>query len=194
MTAILRASAAGLTLGALVVATTPAFPATPGLLTHEEARQAIQSHAEPEARRAAVQALGETGTSADQPLLVAALRDDDQIVRAMAESALWQVWSRAGDLEVDRLFVEGWNKRATVYYLLGEFDKSLADCDEVIKRNPDHFGALSGYGMIYLQLDQPERALDYFRRALAVNPNLRQVRSTIEQLRRLLRERGRETT
>ncbi len=223
MTAILRASAGGLALGALVVATTPAFPAPPGLLTHEEALQAIQSHAEPEARRAAVQALGETGTSADQPLLVAALRDDDQVVRAMAESALWQVWSRAGDLEVDRLFVEGvtamgarmlrqaaqtftriielkpefaegWNKRATVYYLLGEFDKSLADCDEVIKRNPDHFGALSGYGMIYLQLDQPERALDYFRRALAVNPNLRQVRSTIEELRRLLRERGRETT
>jgi len=41
-------------------------------------------------------------------------------------------------------FAEGWNKRATVYYVLGEYAKSLADCDEVMKRNPYHFGALSG--------------------------------------------------
>jgi len=134
------------------------------------------------------------------------------------ERALWQVWSRSGDAEVDALFergleqmksgaadaaiatfsgvidrkpefAEGWNKRATLYYLVGEYAKSLADCAEVVKRNPSHFGALSGYGQIYLKLDQPEKALDYFERALAVNPNMEQVQAVIEQLRALVREK-----
>ena len=83
-------------------------------------------------------------------------------------------------------FAEGWNKRATVYYLVGEYRKSAADCDEVLKRNPAHFGALSGYGMIWLRLDEPARALERFEQALAVNPNLDSVRETIEGLRALL--------
>jgi len=182
----------------------------------------MQNGGDVQTRRAAVQALGETGTRGDQPVLLAALRDDDALVRALAERALWLVWGRSGDPEIDRLFTDGvaqmgartlpeavqtftriierkpefaeaWNKRATIYYLLGELDKSLADCDEVIARNPEHFGALSGYGLIYLQLDQPARALAYFERALAVNPNLHQIRSVIEEIRRELRARGGET-
>jgi tetratricopeptide (TPR) repeat protein len=58
-------------------------------------------------------------------------------------------------------FAEGWNKRATLYFMTGDYKKSLADCDEVIKRNPHHFGALSGYGQ-NLRLDDPEKALEYF--------------------------------
>jgi tetratricopeptide (TPR) repeat protein len=192
-------------------------------LTHDEALQALQDPSDPDVRRAAVRALGESGTTADLRWLVAALRDEDSLVRAMAENAIWRVWSRSGDPEVDRLFVEGvaemgarqlrravetfsriiemkpdfaeaWNKRATIYFWLGEHEKSLADCDEVMKRNPYHFGALSGYGMIYMRLDRPERAIEYLQRALAINPNLRQLRSTIEELERELRERGRDTT
>jgi tetratricopeptide (TPR) repeat protein len=158
----------------------------------------------------------------DAPVLVQALRDRDPLVRAYAENSLWKVWSRSGDDEVDRLlaigieqmnaresdaavatftrvlelkpeFSEGWNKRATVHYLMGAYTKSLADCDEVLKRNPHHFGALSGYGMIYLQLDQPERALEYLERALAVNPNLSSVLETVEMLKRLLIQRRKDT-
>ena len=152
---------------------------------------------------------------ADAPALLAALRDPDARVRVLAERALWEVWSRSGTEEVDDLlragivemqhgqleasldtfsevirrrpdFAEGWNKRATVYYLVGEYRKSAADCDEVLKRNPAHFGALSGYGMIWLRLDEPARALERFEQALAVNPNLDSVRETIEGLRALL--------
>ena len=90
-------------------------------------------------------------------------------------------------------FAEAWNKRATVYFLMGEHEKSLKDCDEVMKRNPAHFGALAGYGQIYLQLDQPERALTYFRRALRVNPNMRGVQQVIPQLEQLLTERRKGT-
>ena len=88
-------------------------------------------------------------------------------------------------------FAEGWNKRATLYYLVGEYDKSLRDCDEVMKRNPGHFGALAGYGQIYLQLDRPERALEYFQRALAVNPNMPSVEAAVAVLKRLIIEKRR---
>jgi tetratricopeptide (TPR) repeat protein len=169
-------------------------------------------------RRLGAAALAERGTMGDIPRLARALRDPDPLVRAIVERSMWEVWSRSGDDGVDRLlavgieqmnerhgdaavetftriierrpeFAEGWNKRATVLYLLGEYRKSLADCDEVMKRNPYHFGALSGYGMIHLKLGNPARALEYFERALAVNPNLSQVQDNVEALRQLLIER-----
>lgn len=173
-------------------------------------------------RRHATAWLGEVGVIADAPVLIGALSDDDEVVRALAEHSVWQVWSRSGDIEADGLlqigieqmnrgdgpaaaetftkviqrkpdFAEAWNKRATVYFLMGEHEKSLKDCDEVMKRNPAHFGALAGYGQIYLQLDQPERALSYFRRALRVNPNMRALRQVIPQLEQLLTERRKGT-
>jgi tetratricopeptide (TPR) repeat protein len=190
--------------------------------TREEALKALGATGDVDSRRRGAQALGETGLMTDLPLLAAALRDIDPVVRASAESAMWQVWSRSGDAAIDRLFsdgvdqmnarqgeqavdtfseiirrrpefAEGWNKRATVYYLLGEYQKSLADCDEVMRRNPYHFGALSGYGMIYLRLDQPATALEYFERALRVNPNLESTRQTIELLKTLLIQRRKDT-
>ena len=85
-------------------------------------------------------------------------------------------------------FAEGWNKRATIHFLLGHFTESLTDCDAVLKRNPKHFGALSGAGQIHLQLGHPELALDFFRRALAVNPNLDGAAAMIPVLEELLRE------
>ncbi len=190
--------------------------------TREAALEALRTGGDVEARRRGALWLAQVGIAADVPALVEALRDDDAVVRGLAEQALWEVWSRSGDPETDRLlalgiaqmqerdvagavetftkiidarpaFAEGWNKRATVYYLAGEYRKSLADCDEVMKRNPYHFGALSGYGMIYLRLAEPERALDYFQRALAVNPNLRGVQDAVEELKRLLLQKRRQT-
>jgi tetratricopeptide (TPR) repeat protein len=210
-------------LGTLVLATVMLSPVVlVAGSTREEALKALSDTDDAESRRRGAQALGQTGIMTDVPRLAAALRDIDPLVRAFAESAMWQVWSRSGDTTIDRLFAtgveqmnarqgeqavdtfseiirrrpefaEGWNKRATVYYLLGEYQKSLADCDEVMKRNPYHFGALSGYGMIYLQLDQPTTALEYFERALSVNPNLESTRQTIEILKTLLIQRRKDT-
>ena len=59
-----------------------------------------------------------------------------------------------------------------MYFLVGDYERSLQDCHEVLARNPSHFGVLAGYGQIYLALDQPEQALTYFERALQVNPNV----------------------
>jgi tetratricopeptide (TPR) repeat protein len=131
---------------------------------------------------------------------------------------VWAVWSRSGDTQIDDLFkqgvaqmsggrlneaietftqiterrpdfAEGWNKRATAYFLAGDYRRSLADCDEVIKRNPQHFGALSGYGQIYLQLEEPDKALEYLRRALAINPNLQGVEGMVERLESFIARR-----
>jgi tetratricopeptide (TPR) repeat protein len=77
--------------------------------------------------------------------------------------------------------------------LTGEYEKSLKDCDEVVKRNPQHWGVLSGYGQIYLRLGQPEQALAYFQRALQVNPNLGQVEAMIEELKQALIEKRKGT-
>jgi tetratricopeptide (TPR) repeat protein len=172
-------------------------------------------------RAGACAVLAELGTPADVPLLMTALYDPDARVRQAAEGAIWQVWGRSGDRETDRVFerglaqmqsrelpaavetfsrvigmkpdfAEGWNKRATVYFLLGKDDLSLKDCAEVLKRNPQHFGVLSGYGQIYVRKGNLERALDYFRRALAINPNMEGVRSSIELIEKVLVERRRK--
>jgi tetratricopeptide (TPR) repeat protein len=174
-----------------------------------------------EVRRVGAAALAQVGEPDDAPALVRGLRDADAQVRRLAERALWAVWSRSGDATIDHIleigvaqmregqieasvetfsdiirrrpdFAEGWNKRATAYYLLGDWRRSAADCDEVLKRNPQHFGALSGYGMIWLQLDQPTRALARFEEALAINPNLDSVQETIDALRALLLEQRRD--
>src|SRR5512145_2470049 len=152
-------------------------------------------------RAAAVLWIARNGAAEDDAPLYARLRDSSATVRSYAEQALWLLWSRSGDAAVDRLmergvdemqsgrqteaiatfsevirrkpaFAEGWNKRATALYLAGQYQRSLADCDEVLKRKPRHFGALSGAGLIHLELEQHRQALEWFRRALEVNPNM----------------------
>ena len=59
----------------------------------------------------------------------------------------------------------------------------------MIKRNPQHFGALSGYGQIYFQLKEYEKSIEYFRRALAVNPNLTDLKITIRGIEKLMQKR-----
>lgn len=196
--------------------------ATAQALTLGNARRAIEAPA-PQARLAGVERLGEIGTMADASRLVARLADDDDQVRSSAAVAMWQIWSRSGDRAIDALyqrgvqeiqearlddalttfseiirrkpaFAEGWNKRATIYYLLGRHAESLKDCAEVIKRNPIHFGALSGYAQIYAARGDPERALDYYRRALKVNPNLPNAAEAIRMLEDQVAAKRRSTT
>ena len=79
-------------------------------------------------------------------------------------------------------FAEAWNKRATVYYLLDDYSASLADIRQVLALEPRHFGALSGLGLILESMDRKEEAIEVFRRTLAINPRLEQVRETLERL------------
>lgn len=198
---------------ALTTAAPPAFPEPPK--SRAEALAALKN-ADTATRAEAVVWIANRGSMADAPLLHERLRDESAFVRGFAEQGLWLLWTRSGDAGIDALmakateemqagryreaisllndivakkpdFAEGWNRRATVHYLAGDLQKSIADCDQVLKRNPGHFGALSGLGQIYLQLQDDAKALEWFRRALEVNPNMVGVEMNVRMLEERLR-------
>ena len=199
----------------LTLAAGAAFPAPPA--GRAEALAALEAQDET-ARAEAVLWIAEHGGMQDAAPLAKRLRDPSPFVRGAAEQALWAVWTRSGDAEIDGLmargiaemqsgriaesvvtfteiielrpeFAEGWNKRATALFLAGELEASLEDCDEVMRRNPRHFGALSGYGLIYFRQEKYAEAITAWRRALEVNPNLAGLTENIERAEALLRER-----
>src|SRR5450631_4245071 len=77
---------------------------------------------------------------------------------------------------------EGWNRRATLYYMKNDYTHSLEDIEQVLVREPRHFGALAGLGMIMQDIGDDKRALDAFRKALAVNPHLEKVPELVKTL------------
>src|SRR5882757_10039744 len=79
-------------------------------------------------------------------------------------------------------YVEGWNRRATLRFAEKDFGGALADIQQVLGREPRHFGALSGLGIIMQELGEDKLALEAFRRALAVNPNLQKIPDFVKTL------------
>jgi tetratricopeptide (TPR) repeat protein len=79
-------------------------------------------------------------------------------------------------------FTEAWNRRATVYYTKKDFGRALADIHEVLAREPRHFGALSGLGIILQEMGDEKHALDAFRRALTIHPHLERVPELVKKL------------
>ena len=173
-------------------------------------------------RAAAVIWFAQNGTAADDRLILPRLGDDDALVRQLAQEGAWMLWSRSGDAAIDALmakgagelesrnlkaaiatysevirrkpaFAEGWNKRATAYFLAEDLARSLADCDQVMKRNPYHFGALAGYGQIYFQQKRYDKAIEYWQRARKVNPNL-DLAGNIEIARKMLAQDRKSST
>lgn len=134
----------------------------------------------------------------------------------LIEQAIWAVWLESGSATVDLLmhralqamsggdyptgmvlfnsiselapnYAEGWNKRATLYYLMGEFTASIGDVERTLALEPRHFGALSGLGLIHNELGDEAKALDAYERALAVHPHISLAQSEIERLRKKVR-------
>ena len=134
------------------------------------------------------------------------------------QAKIWAVWIESRDDETNRLmglgiaamqardlglalrrfdavvahepdFAEGWNKRATVYFLIGHFASSVEDIKRTLALEPRHFGALSGLGMIYDRLDEKSGALKAYEKAFEINPHLPGVRERIERLTRELSSR-----
>ncbi len=129
-----------------------------------------------------------------------------------AEKEIQRRWSRSGSATVDLLmswaqqslaakeygraldfldqvvmlkpdYAEGWNRRATVFYLQDEYGKALSDIEKVLILEPRHFGALAGIGTIFEELDRKADALAAFEKALAIDPYLDDdVRKSIDQL------------
>ncbi len=176
-------------------------------MTPEEARERLRAGS-PAERQATLRALAREADARVTPAVAALLHADDPELVALAEATLWQVWSRSGDPAVDKLFAEGlrameaqdwleavtrfgrvvetapsfaegWNKRATARYMATHYASSIADCEEVVRLNPYHFGALSGQGLCHAALGQLREAAGCFRRALQVHPRLDSVRQQL---------------
>jgi len=79
-------------------------------------------------------------------------------------------------------WTEAWNRRATLYYVQNDYARSLADIRQVLAREPRHFGALAGLGMIMQDLGDDKHALEAFRKALAINPHLEKVPDLVKTL------------
>jgi tetratricopeptide (TPR) repeat protein len=84
------------------------------------------------------------------------------------------------DLKPD--YIEAWNRRATIYYMKKDFGRSIADIHEVLAREPRHFGALSGLGIILQEVGDEKHALEVFRRALAIHPHLERIPDLVKKL------------
>ena len=137
---------------------------------------------------------------------------------ASIEMSIWELWTISGDSDVDQLmalglvalsneqfseaiavfdkiveimpgFAEGWNKRATAYYLIGDYQRSTADVEKVLALEPRHFGALSGLGLIALNIGELEQALEAFETALMIHPHMSGADTQIRMLRDKLRGR-----
>jgi tetratricopeptide (TPR) repeat protein len=79
-------------------------------------------------------------------------------------------------------YIEAWNRRATIYYMKKDFGRSLDDIRQVLAREPRHFGAMSGLGMILQEFGDDKHALEVLRRALAVHPHLKNIPDMVKTL------------
>ena len=129
----------------------------------------------------------------------------------VAERAIWEIWLQSGDDTIDEMmnrggyamaagdyqvalaafnavveaapdFAEGWNKRATLYWLMGNYDASVADIDRTLALEPRHFGALSGLAMIRASQNRPAAAIDALEKLLAIHPRSPGVRERLQRL------------
>ena len=145
-------------------------------------------------------------------------KSDDISIALEIEMQIWSIWSKhptqekltqslskgselmaEGELEsaykifstiIDSApnWAEGWNKRATVLYLMGRYYDSLNDIDEVLKLESRHFGALSGQGLVQIKLGNYEKAIKSYQAVQKIYPSIRAAKVMIPQLRKLIKD------
>ena len=164
-------------------------------------------------RRAAVLALGYLADYESNAVLGRALNDPDRGVRLLAETAIRSLWCRVGTTAQRQQLAslallngtqqaiaalrdattlvrdapwlaEAWNQRAIAHFALGRYQESIRDCRQALEINPYHFGAAAGMGQCYLRLGDQASALESFRRALGLNPELEGIRAHVQHLER----------
>ena len=150
------------------------------------------------------------GRSLDYLFEVLKMAPDEQTAR-LIEKRIWTLWSASGSDTADLLmsrakqaiveketevavrlldaiidlkpeYAEAWNRRATLYFEQKDYAHALADIAEVLSREPRHFGALTGLGLILQDMGQEKRALEVFRRALEIDPHLEKVPEYVKSL------------
>jgi len=93
-------------------------------------------------------------------------------------------------IELDPSWAEAWNKRATVLYMMGEFEKSQKDIDEVLKLEKRHFGALAGQGLVNIKLKNYEKAIMSYEEAMKIYPSMNSPKIMIKELKELIKNQS----
>jgi tetratricopeptide (TPR) repeat protein len=135
----------------------------------------------------------------------------DADIAKQVENRIWAIWLASGsdtaDLLMSRVkaaieakdtklaiqllgsiidirpdYIEAWNRRATLFFALKDYGRAMADIQEVLNREPRHFGALAGLGMILEEVGEDKQALDAYRKALAVNPHMQKIPEHVKAL------------
>ena len=91
-------------------------------------------------------------------------------------------------IEMDPSWAEAWNKRATVFYMIGEFQKSQDDIDKVLELEKRHFGALAGQGLVNIQLKNYEKAILSYKKAQEIYPSMQSPKTMIKQIENLIKQ------
>ena len=110
------------------------------------------------------------------------LIQDQKLVRAI------DIFTDA--IELDPTWAEAWNKRATVYYMIGEFQKSQDDIDKVLELENRHFGALAGQGMVNIELKNYDKAKLSYQKAQEIYPAMKSSKIMIEQIEELIKRQS----
>jgi tetratricopeptide (TPR) repeat protein len=143
----------------------------------------LQATTDPSAAQALEQAIWEQRTIPAHPgqreLMMRGIAEMQQRELDSARATFTRLIERAPELS------EAWNKRATVEWLLGDLPASIADICETVRREPRHFGAYSGLGMIRAQMDEPARAVAAFELARKYNPHIVGIDAEIARLKAL---------
>ena len=90
-------------------------------------------------------------------------------------------------IDLDPLWAEAWNKRATVFYLVGEYQKSQDDINKVLKLEKRHFGALAGQGLVNIKLENYEKAIKSYEKAQQIYPSMQSPKIMIKQINELIK-------
>jgi tetratricopeptide (TPR) repeat protein len=135
----------------------------------------------------------------------------DAEIAKQVENRIWAIWLASGsdtaDLLMSRVkaaieakdtklaiqllgsiidirpdYIEAWNRRATLFFALKDYGRAMADIQEVLNREPRHFGALAGLGVILEEVGENKQALEAFRKALAINPHMQKIPEQVKAL------------
>tara|TARA_Y100001935_G_scaffold154312_1_gene127237 strand:- start:1303 stop:1851 length:549 start_codon:yes stop_codon:yes gene_type:complete len=148
------------------------------------------------------------------------LKNNDQYISNKIEQKIWKIWSthpnnselttmlNAGSefvnnnqlleaieiftkvIELDPSWPEAWNKRATVFYMVGEFEKSQKDIDEVLKLENRHFGALAGQGLVNIKLENYDKAIKSYENVIEIYPSMNSSKIMIKHIKDLIKKQS----
>ena len=120
--------------------------------------------------------------------LTSLLAEGSNLVNNEKYNQAIDVFSKA--IKLDPLWAEAWNKRATVLYLSGEFEKSQNDIDKVLELEKRHFGALAGQGLVNIHLKNYEKAIKSYEKAKKIYPSMKSPDIMIKQIKKLIKEQS----